>query len=74
MPVTFQNVNDIIIYALEKIISFARRNHYLFVALCIWWLASIIDLQSGLKEHIKNLKIQVHIAERSVLAEPRDLQ
>jgi hypothetical protein len=57
MPVTFKNINDIIIYALEKIISFARTNYYLFVALCIWWLASIIDLQSGLKEHIENLKI-----------------
>jgi len=56
MTITFENDNDVIVYGLEKIISYARENQYIFLAQSIWWIASIIDLQQGLVIHIDNLK------------------
>jgi len=56
MTITFENNNDVIVYALEKIISFARENQFIFVAQCVWWLASIIGLSQGLIVHIDNLR------------------
>jgi hypothetical protein len=56
MTITFENDNDVIVYALEKIISFARENQYLFAANCVWWLASVIGLKQGLVIHIDNLQ------------------
>jgi len=58
MIVTFENENDIIVYALEKIICYARDNHYIFVAQSIRWIASIIGLSEGLATHIDNLRIR----------------
>jgi len=55
MQITFENDNDVIIYALEKIISFAKRNQQIFVAQCVWWLASIIGLELGLISFIDDL-------------------
>jgi hypothetical protein len=48
MTITFENNNDVIVYALEKVISFARRTQYVFVAQCVRWLAFIIGLEQGL--------------------------
>jgi len=56
MTITFENESDVIFYALEKIISYARRTQQIFVAHCVWWLASIIGLESGLVVHIDNLR------------------
>ena len=56
MTITFENESDVIVYALEKIISYARRTQQVFVAQCVWWLASIIGLESGLVVHIDNLR------------------
>jgi len=56
MTITFKNDNDVIVYVLEKIISYARENQYIFLAQSIWWIASIIGLQQGLVIHIANLK------------------
>ena len=58
MTVTFENDNDVIAYALEKIICYARDNHYIFVAQSVWWLASVIGLSEGLATHIDNLRIR----------------
>jgi len=55
MAITFENDNDVIIYALEKIISYARRTQQIFAAQCIWWLASLIGLEKGLVIYIDNL-------------------
>jgi hypothetical protein len=41
------NDNNITVYALEKIKSFARDNWYIVVAQCVWWLASIVGLHQG---------------------------
>jgi hypothetical protein len=56
MTITFETESDVIVYALEKIISFARDSQYLFVANCVWWIASIIGLEQGLIDHIDNLE------------------
>jgi hypothetical protein len=55
MPITFENDNDIIVYALEKVIAYARRTEQIFVAQCVWWLASIIGLELGLVRYIDTL-------------------
>jgi len=55
MTITFENDTDIIVYALEKVISYARRTQQIFVAQCVWWLASIIGLEQGLITYVDNL-------------------
>jgi len=61
MTFTFENDKNTIIYALEKIITFTRDNPYVFVAQCVWWLASIIGLESGLVAHVENDRIRSEI-------------
>jgi len=56
MTITFENDSDVIVYALEKIISFARENQFLLVANCVWWISEIIGLELGLVAHIDNLE------------------
>jgi hypothetical protein len=84
MTITFENDSEVIIYGLEKIISFARENEYLFVANCAWWIAGVIGLDSELTIHIDNLhtRRQVNLREpasapetllRSVSQTPRDI-
>jgi hypothetical protein len=55
MTITFENENDVVVYALEKIISYARENQYIFLAQSVWWISSIVGLQQGLINHINNL-------------------
>jgi hypothetical protein len=55
MTITFENDNDVIVYALEKIISYARNNQYIFLAQSVWWISSILGLQQGLIIHLDNL-------------------
>jgi hypothetical protein len=55
MTITFENDNDVIVYALEKVIVFVRRTQQIFLAQCVWWIASVIGLEPGLKIHIDNL-------------------
>jgi hypothetical protein len=56
MTITFKNDNDVIVYAFEKVISNARKNQQIFVAHCVWWLASIFGLEQGLVIHTDNLQ------------------
>jgi hypothetical protein len=67
MTITFENENDIIIYALEKIISYARVNHYIFLAQSIWWISSLIGLQQRLVIHIDDRKEGSGIALREAI-------
>jgi hypothetical protein len=55
MTITFENDNDVIVYALEMVISYTRRTQHLFIVQCIWWLVSIIGLEQELINHIDNL-------------------
>ena len=73
MTITFESDNDIIVYALEKIIAYARRTQQIFVAQCVWWLASIIGLDKGLIIYIDNLQERSNISTRgSVDNLPKD--
>jgi len=56
MTITSENDNDVIVYGLEKIISFRRERQNLFAAHCVWWIASLIGLDSGLVIYIDNLQ------------------
>jgi len=58
MTITFKNENDVIVYALENIISYARKNQYIFVAQSVWWIASVIGLTDGVATHIDNLRVR----------------
>ena len=58
MTISFGNDNDIILYALENIITYATKNQYIFVARCVWWPASIIGLKEGLNIHFDKVGIR----------------
>jgi len=58
MTISIESENDVIVYALEKIIAFARSNQYIFLAQSLWWISSVIELQTELVNHIDNLKIR----------------
>jgi hypothetical protein len=66
MTITFENENDVIIYALEKTISYARTTQQIFVAQCVWWLASIIGLEQGLIVHIDNQRKGAEVVSQEV--------
>jgi hypothetical protein len=74
MTITFENDSDVIVYALEKIVAFARENQYLFVANCVWWISGVIGLDKGLINHSDNLEARkTVIQERAISAIPRDI-
>jgi hypothetical protein len=56
MTITFENDNDVIVYALERIIAYARRSRQIFVAQCVWLIAPVIGLEEGLIIYIDNLQ------------------
>jgi len=62
MTISFENENDVIVYALEKIISYARRTQQVFIAQGIWWFASVIGLEQGLINNIDNLQVRYETA------------
>jgi hypothetical protein len=77
MTVTFEDDNAVIVYALEKVISYARNTQQIFVAQCIWWIASIIGLEQSLIIHIDNIKKResaVLLGESSGIVHPDRIQ
>jgi len=70
MTLTFENDNDVIVYALESIISYARQHQYIFVAQSVWWIAAITGLTEGLVTHIDNLQILLEVQRTASEAEP----
>jgi hypothetical protein len=83
MTITFKYDNDVIVYALEKIISYARRTQQIFVAQCVWWLASIIGLEQGLINYIDSVQSRIEVTinpekvqlrEEDTSPQPRDIQ
>jgi hypothetical protein len=76
MTISFKNDNDVIVYSLQKIISYARHNQYNFLAQSVWLISSIIGLQQGLIIYIDNLKVRsdnkifTSRYEKSILAKP----
>jgi hypothetical protein len=59
MTIEFESESDVIVYALEKIISYARKNQYIFVAQSVWWISSIIGLQEELVSYIDKLQLTI---------------
>ena len=45
MPIAFETDNYAIVYTIERIISYARKSQYIFLAQSVWQIASIIGLQ-----------------------------
>jgi hypothetical protein len=86
MTITFRNDNDVIVYALEKVITYARRTQQIFVAHCVSWLASIIGLEQNLVIYIENIQSRTTKSKEEELRQdsesrkriisptPRDLQ
>jgi len=88
MTITFENDNDVIIYAFEKVISYARRTQQIFLAQAVWWLASIVGLEQGLIIYIDTIQSRVEVSVKSgqvpeepaiavtklVSPQPRDIQ
>jgi hypothetical protein len=66
MTLSFESDQDVIIYALEKIISYARTNQYIFLAQSVWWISSILGLQQGLIIHIDNLEDRAKIRKSDI--------
>jgi len=62
MTITLQNDNHVIVYALEKVISKARKTQQILAADCIWWLASVIGLEQGFIIYIDNLQKRFEIS------------
>jgi hypothetical protein len=73
MIITFEMDADIIVYAHEKILPFARENQYLFVANCAWWIAGITGLDSGLTIVMDNLETRKRIGQYRISTTPRDI-
>jgi len=72
MTVTFENDNDVIVYALEKVISYARRTQQIFVAQCVWWLAGIIGLKEALINHVDKLHERTTVRKEHTTKEVSD--
>jgi len=66
MTIIFENYNDLIVYALEKVIAYARRSQQILVAQCVWWLASIIGLKEGLITYIDQLRIRLEVSSPTI--------
>jgi len=74
MTITFENENDVIVYELEKIISYARKYQYIFVAQSVWWIALVIGLTEGLATHNDNLRIRKEILDPNYLSEKEAIE
>jgi len=73
MTITFENDSDVIVYTLEKVITFARETQHLFVANCVWWIAAVIGLDNGLRNYIDNFEGRRRICVRAISTIPGDI-
>jgi len=71
MPITFENDNNVIVYALDKIISYAKNNQYIFSAQSVWWIASTVGLTEGLVIYIDNLRIRSEVRQGTMESNER---
>jgi hypothetical protein len=70
MTITFNDDEDVIVYALEKVISYARQHQNIFWAQCVWWISAILRLQEGFVIHIDNFKARENIGDLELRVEP----
>jgi hypothetical protein len=69
MSITFETDNDVIIYALDQVISDARNTQYICLPQSVRWICSIIGLQQGVFIHIDNVKRRSDIGNPDVRLE-----
>jgi hypothetical protein len=75
VTITFENDNDVIIYDLEMVIAFGRTIQQIFLAQCVWWIASVVGLKQRLVSDIDNLNGRVSvIKELRTVEGPSELQ
>jgi hypothetical protein len=74
MTITIENDNDVIVYALEKVISYASKTQQVFVAQCISWLASIIGLEQDVVIHIDNQRARYEKSVQQESSEAPDIR
>jgi hypothetical protein len=65
MTITSGSDNDIIVSAHDNIIGYARKTEQIFIAQCMWWLASVIRLETEFVSHINKLR------GRTIVEEPK---
>jgi hypothetical protein len=73
MTYTFNTEREVIIFALERIISYAKEYNYYFVANSTWWIASIKGLDKELRNYIDVLERVNSNQSRAISATPRDI-
>jgi len=73
MKITFENDNNVIVYVLEMIISYARENKYIFLAQSIWRISSIIGFQADLVSYIDKLRINLPAPEDRYIIQNKEI-
>ena len=73
MTITFEKEEDVIVYALEKISSYAREYQYFFLANCTWWIASIYGWDEHLRYYIDNWEYKQPTVARGISTTPTDI-
>jgi hypothetical protein len=73
MMIIFERDNYAIVYALDKILSFASENQYLFIANCTRWIAGVIGLDREAVVHIDNVELRRPVGHRNIHPISRDI-
>jgi len=71
MTIICDNDNEVLLYALERIINYARNNQYILIAQCVWWVESTIGLESKSVEYIDNSRIRLQASQTPIKEESR---
>jgi len=73
MTLSFENESDVLIFAFERLINYARINQYLFVANCVLWIVNVMGLDEALRNYIDTLELNNRIQVRGISTTPRDI-
>jgi len=80
MSITFNCEADVILWAFAKLLILFAERQYTFALHCIWWLASLVQLDTALRYLIEyhqfpseNREIQDDKIDREISSTPRDI-
>jgi len=81
MSITFNCEADVILWAFAKLLIIFAERRYTFALHCIWWIASLVQLDTALRYLIEHHRFPSEIREpqdnkidRQISPVPRDLQ
>jgi len=81
MSITFNCEADVILWAFAKLLNIFAERQYTFALHCIWWLASLVQLDTALRYLIEynqfpseNRETQDDTIDKQISPIPRDLQ